>query len=332
MARERLPHLPVSRANLSDRGTINDAFTVTDYLFARLAELGVRHLFGVPGDYNLPFLDRVVRHPRIAWVGNANELNAAYAADGYARMNGLGALVTTFGVGELSAINGIAESYAEYVSVIHIVGTPPSAAQHAGALIHHTLGDGDFGNFARAYAEVTAARANLTAENATEEIDRILIAALRERRPAYLAIPMDVAVHPVASSFPPLRVPEPDISPAALEAFVARARAMLAQAGSAVVLGDFLADRFEVEPQLRRLVERGAFPHATLAMGKGLFDETAADFIGTFAGRGSAPEVRDSSVSRCGRRWVIRCRPRMARNSRRSRVASCSSSVTARHS
>lgn len=88
--------------------------------------------FGVPGDYNLQFLDHVIDHPTLRWVGCANELNAAYAADGYARMSGAGALLTTFGVGELSAINGIAGSYAEYVPVLHIVGAPCSAAQQRG--------------------------------------------------------------------------------------------------------------------------------------------------------------------------------------------------------
>jgi indolepyruvate decarboxylase len=80
--------------------------TIGDHLLSRLAEIGIHHLFGVPGDYNLAFLDQVIAHPAIRWVGNANELNAAYAADGYARVNGAGALLTTFGVGELSAMNG----------------------------------------------------------------------------------------------------------------------------------------------------------------------------------------------------------------------------------
>jgi indolepyruvate decarboxylase len=72
--------------------------------------MGVRHVFGVPGDYNLGFLDQIVNMEGLEWIGNCNELNAAYAADGYARVNGIAALVTTFGVGELSAINGIAGS------------------------------------------------------------------------------------------------------------------------------------------------------------------------------------------------------------------------------
>ncbi|ESH54979.1 indole-3-pyruvate decarboxylase [Salmonella enterica subsp. enterica serovar Choleraesuis str. 0006] len=126
---------------------MQNPYTVADYLLDRLAGCGIGHLFGVPGDYNLQFLDHVIDHPTLRWVGCANELNAAYAADGYARMSGAGALLTTFGVGELSAINGIAGSYAEYVPVLHIVGAPCSAAQQRGELMHHTLGDGDFSSF-----------------------------------------------------------------------------------------------------------------------------------------------------------------------------------------
>lgn len=101
---------------------MSDGFTVGNYLISRLTEIGITHVFGVPGDYNLAFLDHIVVSPELAWVGNANELNAAYAADGYARVAGAGALLTTYGVGELSAINGLAGAYAEYVPVIHIVG------------------------------------------------------------------------------------------------------------------------------------------------------------------------------------------------------------------
>lgn len=75
----------------------------------------------------------MIEHPNVCWVGCANELNAAYAADGYARVSGVGALLTTFGVGELSAINGIAGSYAEYVPVLHIVGAPCRGAQRRGS-------------------------------------------------------------------------------------------------------------------------------------------------------------------------------------------------------
>ena len=80
-------------------------YAVADYLMDRLAELGCDKVFGVPGDYSLGLLDHIVAHPAVEWVGCSNELNAGYAADGYGRMRGIGAVCTTFGVGELSAIN-----------------------------------------------------------------------------------------------------------------------------------------------------------------------------------------------------------------------------------
>ena len=99
--------------------------SVGDFLLKRLAELGARYLFGVPGDYNLWFLEQAERSNQIEFVGCCNELNAAYAADGFARLRGFSALVTTYGVGELSAIAGVAGAYAERVPVVCIVGAPP---------------------------------------------------------------------------------------------------------------------------------------------------------------------------------------------------------------
>jgi indolepyruvate decarboxylase len=275
----------------------NTPFTVADYIIHRLAEVGVRHLFGVPGDYNLHILDAVIRHERMTWVGNANELNAAYAADGYARVTGVGALLTTFGVGELSAINGVAGSYAEYLPIIHVVGAPSTAIQRDQTLLHHTLGDRDYGHFSRAYAEVTVAQATLSVADAAAEIDRVISTALSERRPGYLVVPMDVAMSAVAPPAAPLRVPAPGFSMEALDAFVTRVREMLSDGVSAVVLADFLADRFGVKAQLRRLLEMGRFPHTTLSMGKGLLDEMDPDFLGTFAGRASDPLVRDRVIN-----------------------------------
>ncbi|WP_288709095.1 thiamine pyrophosphate-binding protein, partial [uncultured Serratia sp.] len=176
---------------------MTQTYTVADYLLDRLAQIGIRHFFGVPGDYNLQFLDHVIAHPQITWVGCANELNAAYAADGYARCKPAAALLTTFGVGELSALNGVAGSYAEYLPVIHVVGTPAQRAQRAGDLLHHSLGDGDFTHFARIAKEVSVAQANLTADNAAREIDRLIDAALLEHRPVYLMLPSDVAEAPL---------------------------------------------------------------------------------------------------------------------------------------
>lgn len=130
-------------------------YTVSTYLLDRLSERGVRHLLGVPGDFNLRFLDHVIDHPKISWVGNANELNAGYAADGYARVNGLSAVLTTFGVGELSAINALAGAYAEYAPVLHVVGALARQVQESGQAIHHIFGEGDFTAFRQVAEKVS---------------------------------------------------------------------------------------------------------------------------------------------------------------------------------
>src|SRR5271165_4534696 len=135
--------------------------TVAGYLLTRLAEVGVRSVFGVPGDCNLAILDAIAARPDLAWIGMATEQGAGYAADGYARQRGIGALVTTFGAGELSAMNAIAGAYAEFVPVVHIVGTPALATRECAATRHHNLPGGDYGHFARMAAEVTAAQADL---------------------------------------------------------------------------------------------------------------------------------------------------------------------------
>ncbi|GIF21575.1 alpha-keto-acid decarboxylase [Paractinoplanes tereljensis] len=171
--------------------------TLAEYLGRRLRQAGVGHLFGVPGDFNLTLLDHLTQVPGLAWVGSPNELGAGYAADAYARSRGLAVLVTTYGVGELSALNAVAGSAAEDVPVVHIAGSPATTAVAARRLVHHTLADGVFDRFARAYAEVTVHQETLTADRPTEQIDAVLSAALTHSRPAYLSIPSDLATLPV---------------------------------------------------------------------------------------------------------------------------------------
>ncbi|HBV6995768.1 TPA: indolepyruvate decarboxylase [Citrobacter freundii] len=267
-------------------------YSVADYLLDRLAGCGVGHLFGVPGDYNLQFLDHVIEHPNVCWVGCANELNAAYAADGYARVSGVGALLTTFGVGELSAINGIAGSYAEYVPVLHIVGAPCRGAQRRGELMHHTLGDGDFQHFYCMQQAVTTASAVLDEQNACYEIDRVLRAMLIERRPGYLMLPADVAKQPATPPNDILIVPLSEPESSVAEAFRYHARERLLDSPRVALLADFLALRFGLQPVLQRWMAETPMAHATLLMGKGLFDERHPAFVGTYSAGASSDYVR----------------------------------------
>lgn len=269
-------------------------YTVADYLLDRLAGCGIGHLFGVPGDYNLQFLDHVIDHPTLRWVGCANELNAAYAADGYARMSGAGALLTTFGVGELSAINGIAGSYAEYVPVLHIVGAPCSAAQQRGELMHHTLGDGDFRHFYRMSQAISAASVILDEQNACFEIDRVLGEMLAARRPGYIMLPADVAKKKAIPPTEALTLPAHETQSGVETAFRYHARQCLMNSRRIALLADFLAGRFGLRPLLQRWMAETPIAHATLLMGKGLFDEQHPNFVGTYSAGASSKEVRQA--------------------------------------
>ncbi len=267
-------------------------YSVADYLLDRLNECGIAHLFGVPGDYNLQFLDNVIAHQALAWVGCANELNAAYAADGYARCKGGAALLTTFGVGELSAINGIAGSYSEYLPVIHIVGSPCLAAQQRGELLHHSLGDGDFQHFSRMAKEVTVAQAALTPENASYEIDRVLRESFSTSRPGYLLLPSDVALAPAVKPTRPLALTVPAADAGVLEDFRKAAQEKLTESRSIALVADFLAQRFGQQKALQQWMDDTPLRHSTLLMGKGLFDEGRQGFIGTYSGAASDEGIR----------------------------------------
>ncbi|EEG5711366.1 alpha-keto acid decarboxylase family protein [Salmonella enterica subsp. enterica] len=273
---------------------MQNPYTVADYLLDRLAGCGIGHLFGVPGDYNLQFLDHVIDHPTLRWVGCANELNAAYAADGYARMSGTGALLTTFGVGELSAINGIAGSYAEYVPVLHIVGAPCSAAQQRGELMHHTLGDGDFRHFYRMSQAISIASSILDEQNACFEIDRVLGEMLAARRPGYIMLPADVAKKTAIPPTEALALPVHEAQSGVETAFRYHARQCLMNSRRIALLADFLAGRFGLRPLLQRWMAETPIAHATLLMGKGLFDEQHPNFVGTYSAGASSKEVRQA--------------------------------------
>ncbi len=141
------------------------AMTVIQHVLSRLRAIGITDVFGVPGDFAFPVNDAICEDPKMRWIGCCNELNAAYAADGYARIKGVGAICTTYGVGELSALNGIAGAYAEHLPLFHLVGTPNMAAQSSHALMHHTLGNGEYNLFQRMTEPVVCAQAVMTPQN-----------------------------------------------------------------------------------------------------------------------------------------------------------------------
>ena len=265
--------------------------TVAQYLLARLKEIGVDHLFSVPGDFVLGFLNQVMKSD-LKYVGTCNELNAAYAADGYARIRGIGAFVSTFGVGELSAINGVAGAFAERVPVVAITGSPATINFRTRPLLHHTLGDYQIP--LKMYEKITAASTQLvSAETAPAEIDRVLSACLAHQQPVYIGLPSDVVMmkcdRPNAALFP---TPAPS-DPAALGEALKEALAMLDRARKPVVIGDVELIRFKLQKEFSGFIDKTGFPYVTMMLGKTVLSEQHPQFIGLFEGDRSRDYVRN---------------------------------------
>ena len=265
--------------------------TVADYLITRLKEIGVDHLFGVPGDFVLGFFNQVLKSD-LKYVGTCNELNAAYAADGYARIRGIGAFSSTYGVGELSAINGVAGAFAERVPMVVITGSPSTISFRTRPLLHHTLGDYQIP--LRIYEKITAASTELvSAQTAPAEIDRVLSVCLSHQQPVYISIPSDVVMmpcqRPQAFLFPPALGSDPD----ALGEAITEALEMLDKAQKPIVIGDVELIRFKLQQDFAGFLDKTGFPYVTMMLGKSVLSEQHPQFIGLFEGERSREYVRN---------------------------------------
>ncbi|HXM61132.1 MAG TPA: thiamine pyrophosphate-binding protein [Terriglobales bacterium] len=267
------------------------AMTVIEHVLSRLHSIGVTDVFGVPGDFAFPVNDAICEHPQMRWIGCCNELNAAYAADGYARIKGVGAICTTYGVGELSAINGIAGAYAEHLPLFHLVGTPNMAAQAGRALMHHTLGNGEYNLFQRMAEPVVCAQAAMTPQNAAFETERLIAEALYHRRPVYMAFPADYANQPVLSAAQP--VPAPSSDPAFLKAAADAIVAALAKARTACFLPGILIARTQLQAAMQAVIDASGLPFATMFMGKSVLEEQQPNYIGMYDGKLMNEDVRN---------------------------------------
>jgi len=268
--------------------------SIGNFLLRRVQEAGIRHIFGVPGDYNLELLQQLQDAGALKWVGTCNELNASYAADGYARLNGLGALTVTNGVGPLSAINGVGGSYSEHVPVICIAGSIPLRSIDRGLGMHHTMADGSWDHFLNAYAHVTAAHARLTPRNAATEIDRLILTAWQEKLPVYMELPSDIAYLDIEVPADPLVLAEPSSDPERLRSCIAAIAERLSAATSAAILVDADADRFGVASELAELAEKTQAPVAVINAAKAVIDETFPHYVGVYNGAASEPHTREA--------------------------------------
>jgi indolepyruvate decarboxylase len=265
--------------------------TVAIYLLERLKEIGVDHIFGVPGDFVLGFFNRVLES-KVSYVGTCNELNAAYAADGYARIKGIGAFSTTFGVGELSAINGLAGSFAENIPVIAITGAPSTINYKESTLLHHTLGD--YKIPLEMFEKVTVNAVILNdPKQAPSQIDEAVYDCLFHKKPIYFAICADVVDAPCTEikpfSFPPKRKSDPKQLKEALDECVD----LIENSKKPIFIADAELIRFGLEKEFASLLEKTGFPYATMMLGKTVLNEDHPQFIGQYQGAKSRTYLKN---------------------------------------
>ncbi|WP_010235523.1 alpha-keto acid decarboxylase family protein [Clostridium arbusti] len=265
--------------------------TVGRYLFNCLNSEGVSEIFGVPGDYNFTLLDNLEKDERINFVNCRNELNAGYATDAYARIKGLGVMITTFGVGELNACNAIAGSYSECIPVIHIVGAPKTMLQMEHRKMHHTLMNGDYSVYENIYKNITEYTAVITKDNAQIEIPIAIQKAKEMKKPVYLVIAIDVVDQPVTKR--EANLPKPQTNKNSLQLALNNIKQVINQAQKPILLPDIMVSRYNLQAVVENLADKMDIPVATMMTGKGSFNESHKNYIGLYAGRWGSLEVKD---------------------------------------
>jgi indolepyruvate decarboxylase len=264
--------------------------TIGSLLIDRLHQLGIRHIFGIPGDYVLTLYKLLERSP-IQLVGTTREDAAGFAADAYARIRGIGAACVTYCVGGLNIVNAIACAYAERSPVVLLSGSPGLTERVNNPFLHHMVQS--FSTQKEVFDKVTCAAIvlddPLTAER---EIDRGLAALRRFRRPVYLEIPRDLVHAPVAGSLSSVKVLDQPSDPAALAEAVSEVREMLSAVERPVILAGAEVHRFGLQEDLTRLVERMHAPIASTLLGKSVIREDHPLYLGVYNGLIGREEVQ----------------------------------------
>ncbi len=255
--------------------------TIASYLIKQLGKLDITEIFGLPGDYNFEIVETIEKNQNVNWIGSTNELNGAYCADGYARQKGYGAIVTTFGVGELSAINAISGSYAENVPVMMIAGVPETKFIKNNTLLHHSLPN-NYKAFYNCYKNVVEACAFLDFKNAKSEIDRLINTMVKTKKPVYIAIPQDVAISEIEDINNEIKHPSSDKQ--ILNKAVDKIIEEIEKSKSPCVIADILAHRFEARKEVNDFLCKTKIPSTCFIRGIDVINTNTPNFLGCYVG------------------------------------------------
>ena len=274
--------------------------TVGRYLAARIAQAGTRDFFSVPGDFNLVLLDHFLKEPSLRMIGCCNELNAGYAADGYARSTGgLSVVVVTFTVGGLSVINAAAGAYSDDLPLLVVSGGPNTNDAPANHLIHHSLAEHDFYQPERCFAPVVGATFNIRhAEDAPRLIDAAITACLTRKKPVYLEVACNLAGVEIPAPGPLTLPPAPLPSdPIAMASAVEAAAKRISSAVKPVLVAGVKIRCSEARESFLKLAEALGCAVAVMPDAKGLVPEDHPQFIGTYWGTVGSPNCAETIES-----------------------------------
>ncbi|MCA9133905.1 MAG: alpha-keto acid decarboxylase family protein, partial [Planctomycetales bacterium] len=262
--------------------------SIGQYLINRLQDYGIRDVFGIPGDYVLSFYSMMEKSP-LNVVGCTREDCAGFAADAYARLNGMGAVCITYCVGGLSVCNSIAGAFAEKSPVVVISGAPGLNERTNNPLLHHKVRE--FRTQLEVFEKLCIAGAELSDPlTAFSEIERVLDAADRFKRPVYLEIPRDM-VHVVPPTTHGFRRPVANVDAKALQEAIGEANLRLTAARKPLILAGVEVHRFGLQEQLLKLAETAEIPIAATLLGKSVVGETHPLYIGVYEGAMGRAEV-----------------------------------------
>src|SRR6266478_2452830 len=271
------------------RRAMKNSPSIGEYLIQRLYGHGVRHVFGIPGDYVLAFYDLLYKS-KIRIINTCDEQGAGFAADAYARVRGLGAVCITYCVGGLKVANTTAEAFAEKSPVVVISGAPGMKEREKNPLLHHKVRE--FDTQKKVFEQLTIASTVLSdSQTAFQEIDRVLHTALRFKRPVYIELPRDLVSVPGIPHHKPPEIHERS-DPKTLRAALAEAKEMINGARQPVILADVEVHRFGLQDQLLKLVDRTNIPVAATVLGKSVIGEQHPTYLGIYEGAMGRDEVR----------------------------------------
>jgi indolepyruvate decarboxylase len=250
----------------------------------------VGHVFGIPGDYVLGFYDQMLKSP-LRVVTTCDEQSAGFAADAYARVRGLGAVCVTYCVGGLKVANATAGAFAEKSPVVIISGAPGVGEREKNPLLHHKVRD--FDTQRRVFEQITAASAVLDdPDTALAEIDRVLHAAIRYKRPVYLELPRDMINVAGRVDYRSPVIHETS-DPLALKEALDEAVGMINAAKQPVMIADVEVHRFGLQDDVLALVEKTNIPVAATILGKSVIGENHPRYLGIYEGAMGRDAVRE---------------------------------------